>query len=59
MKTYERNGSSGIRYVVTSGPTSEDLVEETVFFTSIIEVGVLRVGTLYLRLYEIPRIIDW
>ncbi|MFX0044054.1 MAG: hypothetical protein ACFE8L_14160 [Candidatus Hodarchaeota archaeon] len=44
----------GIRYIISNNPISGNSTQQSTLFTSISEVGILRVETRYLRLYEVP-----
>lgn len=56
LKSFEKIHNTGIRYVVTYNPSSADFTQNMPLFSSIMEVGILRIETCYLRLYEISGI---
>ncbi|MFX0087463.1 MAG: hypothetical protein ACFFAU_17570 [Candidatus Hodarchaeota archaeon] len=56
IRGLERVYALGIRYVVISNLIFEELNPNLLLFTSVLEMGVLRAETRYLKLYEIPEI---
>lgn len=56
-KSFETVNNTRIRYIVTSNPPIDYSTQKWLLFSSVLEIGVLRVESRYLRLYEIPRTI--